>query len=93
MYYYSTDNRLAEIEKLVKQSSNPETLAYDQPKVSVKKRQFEESVEKAKDYIISGDIFQVVLSKRYDFRFEGNLMAFYRSLREINPSPYMYYFK
>jgi len=93
LYYYSTDNRLAEIEKLVKQSSNPETLAYDQPKVSVKKRQFEEAVEKAKDYIISGDIFQVVLSKRYDFRFEGNLMAFYRSLREINPSPYMYYFK
>jgi anthranilate synthase component 1 len=93
LYYYSTDNRLAEIEKLVKQSSNPEVLAYDQPKVSVTKTRFEEAVEKAKDYIISGDIFQVVLSKRYDFRFEGNLMAFYRSLREINPSPYMYYFK
>jgi anthranilate synthase component 1 len=93
LYYYSTDNRLAEIEKLVKQSSNAEVLAYDQPKVSFTKRRFEEAVEKAKDYIISGDIFQVVLSKRYDFRFEGNLMAFYRSLREINPSPYMYYFK
>ena len=93
LYYYSTDNRLAEIEKLVKQPSNPEALAYDQLKVNITKRRFEEAVEKAKEYIVSGDIFQVVLSKRYDFCFEGDLMAFYRSLREINPSPYMYYFK
>jgi anthranilate synthase component 1 len=50
-------------------------------------------VEKAKEYIVSGDIFQVVLSKRYDFHIKGDLMAFYRSLRDINPSPYMYFFK
>jgi len=68
-------------------------LDYDQPKVNVTKERFEKSVEKAKEYITSGDIFQVVLSKRYDFRFKGDLVTFYRSLREINPSPYMYFLK
>ena len=68
-------------------------MDYDQPKVNVTKERFEKSVEKAKEYITSGDIFQVVLSKRYDFRFKGDLVTFYRSLREINPSPYMYFLK
>lgn len=46
----------------------------------------------AKDYIRSGDIFQVVLSNRLDADFEGNLLNTYRVLRTINPSPYMFYF-
>ena len=92
-YYYSSDNRLAEVERLIKQPSDSETLAYDQPKVNVTKKRFGKAVEKAKEYIVSGDIFQVVLSKRYEFRVKGDLMAFYRALREINPSPYMYFFK
>ena len=92
-YYYSSDNRLAEIEKLIKQPSNHEALAYNQPKVNVTKKRFEKAVEKAKEYIVSGDIFQTVLSKRYEFRFGGDLIAFYHSLREINPSPYMYFLK
>ncbi len=92
-YYYSSSNRLAEVERLIKQSSVSEVLEYNQPKVNVTKKRFENAVEKAKEYIVSGDIFQVVLSKRYEFRVKGDLMAFYRSLREINPSPYMYFFK
>jgi anthranilate synthase component 1 len=92
-YYYSSDNRFAEVERLIAQPGDSEALAYDQPKVNVTKKRFEDAVEKAKEYIVSGDIFQVVLSKRYDFRVKGNLMAFYRSLRAINPSPYMYFFK
>jgi len=92
-YYYSSDNRLSEVERLMKQSSDPEALAYNQPKVNVTKGHFEKAVEKAKEYIASGDIFQVVISKRYEFRVNGDLIAFYRSLREINPSPYMYFLK
>jgi anthranilate synthase component 1 len=92
-YYYLSGNRLAEVESVLSQPSALETLEYDQPKVNTTKEQFEEAVEKAKEYIVAGDIFQVVLSKRYDFRVKGDLMAFYRSLREINPSPYMYFFK
>jgi anthranilate synthase component 1 len=92
-YYYSSDNRFSEIERLMKQSSDSEALAYTQPKVNVTKQHFEKAVEKAKDYVASGDIFQVVLSKRYEFRVKGDLITFYRSLREINPSPYMYFLK
>jgi anthranilate synthase component 1 len=92
-YYYSNDNRLSEIEKLMKQPSNHESLSYSKPKVNVTKEHFEQAVEKAKEYVAAGDIFQVVLSKRYAFRVNGDLIAFYRSLREINPSPYMYFLK
>ncbi|MCR5594644.1 MAG: anthranilate synthase component I family protein [Lachnospiraceae bacterium] len=49
-------------------------------------------VEKAKNYIYEGDIFQVVLSNRLEADFEGSLLNTYRVLRTINPSPYMFYF-
>ncbi|MCL2198246.1 MAG: anthranilate synthase component I [Defluviitaleaceae bacterium] len=49
-------------------------------------------VQKAKGYIKEGDIFQVVLSNRFEADFEGSLFDTYRILRSINPSPYMFYF-
>jgi len=54
---------------------------------------FCESVGKAKDYIRAGDIFQVVVSQRLSTQYQGNPFALYRSLRLINPSPYMAYFQ
>ncbi|MCR4605897.1 MAG: anthranilate synthase component I [Eubacterium sp.] len=51
-----------------------------------------EMIEKAKDYIREGDIFQIVLSNRLSAPFEGSLLDTYRVLRTINPSPYMFYF-
>jgi anthranilate synthase component 1 len=94
LYYYLNENRLAEINESIKDESNDfEFLSYTQPKINVKKERFEEAVEKAKEYIASGDIFQVVLSKRYDFSVKGNMINFYQSLRKINPSPYMYFLK
>jgi len=62
-------------------------------KINISKDQFERAVKTAKDYVTAGDIFQVVLSKRYDFQIKGNLIGFYRNLRKINPSPYMYFLK
>lgn len=50
------------------------------------------NVQKAKDYIKAGDIFQVVLSQRLTAEYSGDPFALYRSLRLINPSPYMAYF-
>ena len=49
-------------------------------------------VEKAKQYIREGDIFQIVLSNRLSAPFEGSLLNTYRVLRTTNPSPYMFYF-
>ena len=52
---------------------------------------FEESVRKVKDYIRSGDAYQVVLSQRLGTRFEGDPFGLYRALRLINPSPFLFY--
>ena len=49
-------------------------------------------VDKAKDYIKEGDIFQVVLSNRIEVEISGSLFDTYRVLRTTNPSPYMFYF-
>ena len=49
-------------------------------------------VEKAKQHIFEGDIFQVVLSNRLEAEYEGSLLNTYRVLRTVNPSPYMFYF-
>lgn len=54
-------------------------------------KDFCESVEKAKEYIYEGDIFQVVLSQRFQNRFEGDRFMLYRALRMANPSPYLFY--
>ena len=56
------------------------------------KNAFCKIVEKAKNYIKEGDIFQVVLSNRFDADYKGDLLNTYRTLRTINPSPYMFYF-
>ena len=56
------------------------------------KERFCQMVDKAKNYIREGDIFQIVLSNRLSAPFEGSLLDTYRELRTINPSPYMFYF-
>ncbi len=56
------------------------------------KERFCRMVEKAKNYIYEGDIFQVVLSNRMEAEFQGSLLDTYRYLRTSNPSPYMFYF-
>ena len=48
-------------------------------------------VESGKVNIVEGDIFQIVLSKRFSAQYKGDLLNVYRALRIINPSPYMYY--
>ena len=55
--------------------------------------EFKCAVEQAKEYIRAGDIFQVVLSQRFQSDFSGDPLDFYRCLRFINPSPYMFCLK
>jgi anthranilate synthase component 1 len=52
---------------------------------------YERMVSTAKDYIVAGDIFQVVLSQRFEAPFELPPFALYRALRRVNPSPYLYF--
>ncbi len=62
------------------------------PKSNFAKPDYLAAVEKAKDYIRAGDIFQVVPSQRWSQRFALPPFALYRSLRRTNPSPFMFYF-
>ena len=57
------------------------------------RQQYMESVRRAKEYIAAGDIFQVVLSQRFDFEPEAEPFDIYRALRTVNPSPYLYFLR
>lgn len=58
---------------------------------NVSKQEYEEIVEKTKEYIRDGDIFQAVISRRFVSDYKGSLINPYRVLRTTNPSPYMVY--
>ncbi|GIP32398.1 anthranilate synthase component I [Paenibacillus sp. J2TS4] len=60
---------------------------------NVTKAEFMSNVDQAKEYIRSGDIFQVVLSQRFEIETDVSPLHVYRVLRTMNPSPYMYYLK
>ena len=55
--------------------------------------EFHAAVRRAKEYITAGDIFQVVLSQRFEVDFQGDPFNVYRALRYLNPSPYMFFLK
>lgn len=56
-------------------------------------REFSEMVTSAKEHIVAGDIFQVVLSQRLGAKISGDPFSLYRRLRHVNPSPYLFYFE
>jgi anthranilate synthase component 1 len=60
---------------------------------NITKTKYLAGVRKAKEYIRAGDIFQVVLSQRFDAPIQTDPFEVYRALRVVNPSPYMYYLK
>lgn len=92
-YYCYGASRLQELQQLLKQQPESEALTFEAPRVNTTQKRYEQAVEKIKEYVVKGDIFQAVISKRFDFKFKGDLTEFYSALREINPSPYMYFYK
>jgi anthranilate synthase component 1 len=92
-YFYTEKDRLAEVHELLNDTANNHELAYSDMSTNISKERFEEVVADAKQHIKSGRVFQVVLSKRYEFEIEGDQLRFYSVLRKINPSPYMYFLK
>jgi anthranilate synthase component 1 len=57
------------------------------------KERYEASVEVAREHILAGDIFQVVLAQRFELDLGAESFDLYRALRQVNPSPYMYYLR
>jgi anthranilate synthase component 1 len=66
-------------------------LAVPEPSSNMSPAQYVAMVDKAKEYILAGDIFQVVLSQRFSLPFALPPFALYRSLRRLNPSPFLYF--
>ena len=61
-------------------------------KSNISKKRFKKMIMKAKDYIKKGDIFQVVLSQRFETKLTKSPIDIYKKLRRTNPSPFMYFF-
>lgn len=72
-------------------ASNEFELNADLLKSNMEPANFHQIVRKAKEYIYEGDIFQVVLSQRFEAPFKGDSLTLYRALRMVNPSPYLFY--
>jgi anthranilate synthase component 1 len=97
-YYFSIrpNSRIKEVKDLMSESralQEESTFSYSTPERNLTRKQFIEKVNKSKKYIYDGDVFQVVLSKRMTFKISGDLLTVYEKLRDINPSPYMYFFR
>lgn len=92
------ENKIKEIENGLMNAKVPsdlykedETVIGSNVKANTTKEEYLEMVKKSKHYIHEGDIFQVVLSQRWTMESKEHPFSLYRSLRSINPSPYLFY--
>ncbi len=86
---YTPSIPLPELLPNTRSKRHPSTSAFESSFFT--KEAFENAVRKGKDYIVSGDVIQVVLSQRFERELTIDPFDIYRALRIINPSPYMYY--
>ncbi len=91
---FESENNIAEIELLLKSKNYP---TYDFSKegdaiTNISDEDFKRLVETAKQHCQRGDVFQLVLSRRFEQSFSGDEFNVYRALRTVNPSPYLFYF-
>jgi len=89
-YFYYNENRINQI----KLSENKfDDFHVSEISVNLDKSKFIKIVDQAKKYIHDGDVFQVVLSRRFNFEANGDYLKVYKILRSMNPSPYLYHMK
>ncbi|GLB50918.1 anthranilate synthase component I family protein [Neptunitalea lumnitzerae] len=91
---YEEENNIAEIETLLN-ARNFTTYNFTpegDPTSVLTDAEYKEHVKLAKKHAHRGDIFQLVLSRRFSQKFKGDEFNVYRALRSINPSPYLFYF-
>ncbi|WP_075520425.1 anthranilate synthase component I [Candidatus Pelagibacter communis] len=80
------------IQSKISTSYSDKKLVKKKIKSNISKKQFLDNVKKAKKYIQIGDIFQVVLSQRFETKLTKKPLSIYKRLRLTNPSPFMFYF-
>ena len=89
-YFYYDENRS---ENILKTEVEFGTFEISDIIPNLNKEKFEKIVNKAKEYVHSGDVFQVVLSRKFSFEGKGDYLKVYEKLRKLNPSPYMFHLK
>ena len=89
-YFYYDENRS---ENILKTEVEFGTFEISDIVPNLNKEKFEKIVNKAKEYVHSGDVFQVVLSRKFSFEGKGDYLKVYEKLRKLNPSPYMFHLK
>jgi len=89
-YFYHDENRF---DKLIMGDDTFGEFFSSDVIPNMDKEKFSNIVNKAKQYIHDGDIFQVVLSRKFEFETSGDDLKLYQTLRKLNPSPYMYHLK
>lgn len=91
---FTSENNLEQIEQLlkVKNFASYPFSAEGEPNSNETDEGYREKVLKAKEHCQRGDVFQLVLSRRFSQRFKGDEFNVYRALRNVNPSPYLFYF-
>lgn len=72
--------------------SSSQPITEDDIRHHFQQADYEQAVERIKDYIVAGDVMQVVLAQRMSVDFDGDPLNVYRALRYLNPSPYMVFF-
>ncbi len=82
---------LPDVDRIEPRSLVGKTTSEQEAVSQFTKPEFTQAVEKIKDYILAGDVMQVVLSQRMVAPFDGKPINLYRALRSLNPSPYMYF--
>lgn len=85
------DETIEELRQPFSPQMNGDPLIISELESNFTKDNFKDAVLKAKEYIVAGDVIQVVLSQRFSGEISGNDFSLYRSLRSVNPSPYMFY--
>lgn len=97
IFSHSTDgsDNLDEILSLLKVKSFAEFEFKKEgtPQTNISDEEYKELVQKCKDHCQRGDVFQIVPSKRFIQKFSGDEFNVYRTLRSVNPSPYLFYFE
>jgi len=89
-YFYHDENRF---DKLKMNGDTFGDFHSSEVTPNIDKEKFSDVVNKAKKLIHDGDIFQVVLSRKFEFKNNGDNLTLYKTLRKLNPSPYMYHLK
>jgi len=90
LYFYYDENR---VDKIKTSESTFGSFSMSEITNNLDEKKFTDIVNKAKKYIYDGDIFQVVLSRKFSFNASGDYLKVYQKLRALNPSPYLFHMK